>query len=224
MNGVMKMNENNKGFKLKAILKHKLFFPIVSALVILIFGMGIGAKAFSNPKDKSLPLEKEVKVDSITLKELLLPASDLVSTKYTYTDVGIYENSKKAFGVKIPLTTDKVIFTYSGIVSAGINLSDVTFDINDLSKSITITIPPPQFMSHEMDESSFKFYDAKNSIFTETKLEDYTALMGELKSQKEEQLKNDGEFFPSVSENAKNVITDLLKIAESTSDYKINFN
>lgn len=218
------MNENNKKFNPKAILKHKLFIPIVSAVVMLIFGMGIGAKAFSNPKDKSLPFEKEVTVDSIALRELLLPASDLVSMKYTYTDVGIYENSKKAFGIKIPLTTDKVIFTYSGIVSAGIDLSDVTFDINNLTKTINITLPSPKFMFHEMNESSFKFYDAKNSIFTETKLEDYTALMTELKSQKEEQLSNDKEFFPSVSENAQNVIIDLLKVAESTSDYKISFS
>lgn len=217
------MNENNsKRFEPKVIFKHRLFFPIVSALVILVFGMGIGAKAFG--KSKKPVFEKEVTVDSIALKELLLPASDLVSMKYTYTDVAVYENSKKAFGVKIPLTTDKVIFTYSGIVSAGINLSDVTFDINDTNKTITITLPSPQFMSHEMDETSFKFYDAKNSIFTETKLEDYTALMSDLKSQKEEQLRNDADYFPSVSENAQNAIKDLLNVAEATSDYEIVFN
>ena len=216
----MEENNNNK-FEPKAVFKHRLFFPIVSALVILIFGMGIGAKAFG--KSKKPVFEKEVTVDSIALKELLLPSSDLVSMKYTYTDVAVYENSKKAFGVKIPLTTDKVIFTYSGIVSAGINLSDVTFDINDTNKTINITLPSPQFMSHEMDETSFKFYDAKNSIFTETKLEDYTSLMSELKSQKEEQLRNDADYFASVSENAQNVIKDLLNVAEATSDYEIVF-
>ena len=96
--------------------------------------------------------------------------------------------------------------------------------IDNEAKKITITLTEPQFMSHEIDESGFKFYDAKNSIFTETKLEDYTTLMSNLKAEKEEQLRNDGEFFPSVTENAKNVLNDIFKVAESTTDYEIVYN
>ncbi|MCR5601768.1 MAG: DUF4230 domain-containing protein [Ruminococcus sp.] len=219
------MNEtNNSKFQPQALIKNKLVLSIVVSVLVLIFGIGIGAKAFSKPKKLTAPIKKEATVSSITLEEILLPASDLISMKYTYTDVDIYENSKKAFGVKIPLTTDKVIFTYSGIVSAGIDLSQLTYDINNTEKKITITLPEPQFMSHEMDESGFKFYDAKNSIFTETKLEDYTTLMSRLKEAKEEKLRNDGEFFPSVTENAKNVLNDLFKISELTSEYEIIYN
>lgn len=160
-------------------------------------------------------------MDSITLKEILSPASELVSMKYTYTDVDIYENSKKAFGYKIPLTTDKVIFTYNGIISAGIDMSQITYDINNETKTIRVILPAPTLMAHEIDENSFKFYDAKNSIFTETKLKDYTQLVSNLKEEKEEKLKNDAEFLPSVTENAKKVLNDLLKLSESTSEYTI---
>ena len=219
----MKENKSN-AFDLKSLLKNKFLLPAIAFVVVLCLGVGIGAKAFNTPKKSSKIIEKKVKVDSITLKELILPASDLVSMKYTYTDVDVYENSKKAFGVKIPLTTDKVIFTYSGIVSAGIDLSQITYNVDEDKKVISVTLPEPQFMSHEMDESGFKFYDAKNSIFTETKLEDYTTLMSNLKESKEEQLRNDGEFFPSVIENAQNVLNDIFKINSSTSDYEIIFN
>lgn len=216
------MNKKKQRNQTPILLKNSIVFSLVASLLILVLGVGIGAKAFSKQKEASI--KKDVTVNSITLENILSPASDLVSMKYTYTDVDIYENSKKAFGVKIPLTTDKVIFTYSGIVSAGIDLSQITYDIDNEAKKITITFPEPQFMSHEMDESGFKFYDAKNSIFTQTKLEDYTVLMSNLKSAKEEQLRNDGEFFPSVTENAKNVLNDLFKVAESTSDYEIVYN
>lgn len=208
-------------FDLKNTLKTKFLLPAIASVVVLCLGVGIGAKAFSKPQKSTRVIEKDVTVDSITLEELLLPASDLVSMKYTYTDVDVYENSKKAFGKKIPLTTDKVIFTYSGIVSAGIDLSQITYDIDNKEKTITVNLPEPYFMSHEMDESGFKFYDAKNSIFTETKLEDYTTLMSNLKESKEEQLRNDGEFFPSVIANAQNVLNDIFKINNSTSEYEI---
>ncbi|EWM54573.1 DUF4230 domain-containing protein [Ruminococcus flavefaciens] len=190
---------------------------IIAALVI-----GFIAARYFYKTDHSLnPVSQETTVDSVTLEEIITPASDLITMKYKYTDADVYENSKKAFGVKIPLTTDKVIFTYSGVVSAGIDLSQITYDIDNDKKTITVTLPKPKFLSHEMDESGFRFYDAKNSIFTETKLEDYTSLMAKLKSAKEVQLRNDGEFFPSVTENAKKVLNDLFKIADATSEYEI---
>ncbi len=214
-------DNNSKRLNSLSFLKNKLLISIAASVVILFLGVGIGAKAFNKQKKIDPPIEKEITVDSITLKEILSPASELVSMKYTYTDVDIYENSKKAFGYKIPLTTDKVIFTYSGIISAGIDMSQITYDINNETKTISVTLPAPTLMAHEIDENSFKFYDAKNSIFTETKLEDYTQLMSKLKEEKEEKLKNDAEFLPSVTENAKKVLNDLLKISESTSEYTV---
>ena len=189
-------------------------------VIALVIGF-IAARQFYKPNHSLAGIEEEATVDSVTLEEIITPASDLVSTKYTYTDADVYENSKKLFGKKVPLTTDKVIFTYSGIISAGIDLSQIQYDIDNDAKTITVTLPEPKFMAHEMDENSFKFYDAKNSIFTETKLEDYSSLMAKLKKDKEDQLRNNGEFLPSVTENAKNVLNDLFKIADATSSYEI---
>ena len=190
---------------------------VIAALVVGFFA----ARYFYKPDNTILPITEDATVDSLTIEEIITPASDLVTMKYSYTDVSVYENSKKAFGVKIPLTTDKVIFSYSGVVSGGIDLSQIKYDIDNEAKTIEITLPEPKFMSHEMDESSFKFYDAKNSIFTQTKLEDYTTLIGKLKKEKEAKLRSENEFLPSVTENAKKVLDDLLKIADATKDYQI---
>ena len=195
---------------------------LILILVIAALAVGfIAARYFYKPENPFSPVTEEATVDSITLEEIITPASDLVTMKYTYTDVSVYENSKKAFGVKIPLTTDKVIFSYSGIVSGGIDLSQIQYNIDNEAKTIELTLPEPKFMSHEMDESSFKFYDAKNSIFTQTKLEDYTTLMGKLKKEKEAQLRSEKEFLPSVTENARKVLDELLSIADATKDYQI---
>ncbi len=39
------------------------------------------------------------------VQEVLKPASDLISTKYYYTDADTYENYKELFGKKVPFTT-----------------------------------------------------------------------------------------------------------------------
>lgn len=195
---------------------------LVICFVIIALIVGFFAARHYYKEDNPLaPIAEDATVDALTVEEIVTPASDLVAMKYSYTDVDVYENSKKLFGKKIPLTTDKVIFSYSGVVSAGIDLSQIQYDIDNEAKTITVTLPAPKIMAHEMDESSFKFYDAKNSIFTQTKLEDYTALMDKLKKEKETRLRYDKEFMPSVTENAQKVLDDLFRVADATKEYTI---
>ena len=198
---------------------------IIVVVVALIFGsVGIIFGVSQRNVSKNTPvLKADEALTTITLEEILKPASELVSMKYSYTDADIYEQSKSAFGVKVPFTTDKVVFTYSEVISAGIDISEVKYDIDDASKRITITLPEPQILSHQMDEKSFKFFDVQNSIFTETSLENYSELMSELKATKENQLLEDATFFDSVTENTQNVLKDFLTVSDKTKDYTVIF-
>ena len=66
-----------------------------------------------------------------TIEEILQPAGDLITQRYYYTDMDTFESYKELLGAKIPLTTDKVVFTYKGAISAGIVLSKVEFEVNE---------------------------------------------------------------------------------------------
>ena len=72
-------------------------------------------------------IEPEVKIDKQTVKEMVAPAGELVTYKYFYTDAGTYEKSQKFSDtdITIPFTTDKTIYTYSGTISAGIDMEEV---------------------------------------------------------------------------------------------------
>lgn len=201
----------------------KFLFPIVLIAIVLTAFIGYGCSKQKSPK-RSSPLTVEETLTTITLEEILKPASELVSLKYCYTDADFYEQSKSAFGVKVPFTTDKVVFTYSGKISAGIDISEVNYDIDDDKKTITITLPEPQILSHEMDEKDFKFFDVKNSVFTETTLENYSSLIAELKEKKKAQLEEDDEFYKSVTENAETVLKNFLTVSDKTKDYTVIFN
>lgn len=195
----------------------------LSAFIICLF-IGFLLGNFLEIKTENSPVvDEESIITNINLEEILQPASELVSMKYCYTDADIYERSKEAFGYKVPFTTDKVVFTYSGTISAGIEMSEIKYDVDKLTKVITVELPEPKLMSHELNEKDFKFYDVKNSIFTETGLSDYATLMDNLKANKEEQLNADAEFMNSVTQNAQVVIRDFLLVSELTKDYAIEF-
>ena len=152
-----------------------------------------------------------------------MPASDLVTAEYRYKNASFYEKDQKINGWSIPLTTDKTVFTYRGTISAGIDLNDVEFEIDDLHKTIKIHLPEVKVTSHVIDENSFVYLDVKDSIFTQTNMEDYTGAIADLKKNTEEVLLADGELYQDALQNAKEVINGFLKNAEVTGDYEIIF-
>lgn len=157
-----------------------------------------------------------------TVKEILTPAADLITTKYHYTDSDMYSRTGQLLFIKY--TKNKVVFTYSGVVHAGITLSDMKCEVREATRTISITLPEPKILSHELDESSFTFYEIKNSVFSKFTMENYTNLVAEMKQKTEDKLYADEDFFKEVTNNARNVIRNLLQNASGSKDYTVEFN
>lgn len=157
------------------------------------------------------------------VQEVLKPASDLVSSKYFYTDADTYENYKELFGKKVPFTTDKVVFTYDGVISVGIDLSEVKYDIDNDNKILAVTLPAVKILASEIDEASFEYPFMSDSIFNATGMPDYIELIGKLEKEKaDELLKNTG-FMDAALANAKQVIANFLTVSDVTNTYQIVF-
>lgn len=204
---------------------HKITTYLICVILAGGGGWFVNSK-LSHKETKEVPtsiVKEEKELNTFTVEEILIPASELTSLKYSYKDVGLYSKDKKVFGKTVPFTTDEYIYTYSGVVNAGIDLSEVKYQINNDKKTITIVLPEPQIFSHEIDENSFEFYDVKDSVFTEKDLGDFTDQRAELKEEIEKQLKKDEKFYNSVSSHAENVLINFLTVAESTKDYTVIF-
>ena len=169
-------------------------------------------------------VQSDVTVNNRTVESTIAPASELVSSKYYYTDVGNYEKSKKIDDFTIPFTTDKSVYSYSGIISAGIDMSEVDCNVDNENKKIVITIPEPKVLSHELDESSFKSYDVKKSIFTSSNLNDYAEFVGELKTTEEDKLKGNKEFWDGLKKNTENTLKGFLDGNSDLDGYDFEFN
>ena len=210
---------------------------IVTKVVLLLLGIVLGIalgvflgvakpwqKEAAEPvaTEEPLPVEEETVTLTVSnVEEILKPTSDLISMKYYYTDAGTYENTLEAFGQKIPLTTDKVVFTYDGVISVGVDLSQVLYDVNNDTKTITLTLPEVKVFSNEIDASSFEYPHVTDSVFNNTQMVDYTSMIATLKAEKEAEILNNAEFMNSARKNAEQILEEFLTASTLTQDYKV---
>lgn len=168
----------------------------------------------------------EAKDHTVTVQnviEVLAPASDLISTKYYYTDADTFEDFKDINGWKLPFTTNKTVFVYDGVISAGVRLSEVTFDVDNENRVITVYMPDVEVLSHEIDMGSFQYYDVSKSVFNSTEMEEVTELFDELKQKEEEKFTGREVYMEQAKINAQTVISSFLRASEETKDFMVVF-
>ncbi len=209
------------------ILKWVLSIVLVAGLIL--GGVWVYVTIFDNEEtvigeegDGAFDQVQTVSVEEI--QRVLEPAAELVTAQYHYKDAGTYENYEKLFGKKFGFMTDKFVFTYSGVVSVGIELDDIVFTVDDENKTIDIKLPPIEIKHNEVDEKSFETPYEKDSIFASTKFSDFSALRAELQEEKAADVLADKEFMSFAEKNTKQVIENLLRAAGITEIYTINFS
>lgn len=213
-----KSHPEERGAAMQSRNKARWILFVLFAAVCIALGSAAGWYLNKRSTEKTYGIQT---LTSTTVKEIISPAADLITTKYHYTDSDMYSRTGQLLFIKY--TKNKVVFTYSGVVHAGITLSDVTCSVDEASRTIRITLPEPKILAHELDESGFTFYEIKNSVFSKFTMEDYTNLVAEMKQKTEDKLNADESFFRDVTANAQNVIRNFLQNASVSKDYTVEF-
>ena len=192
---------------LKKILKPKIISIIVIILVVGIVGIGIGSKLTGNSKTNKLRFED--------IGEL--------ATQVAYsTNVGVMDKSRDLFGISIPFTQSKYIYSYDYIIKAGLNFEDLNYKVNEISKTITVELPEIKVLSNEVDIDSLKVYHEDESIFTQIKLGDNNSQMKEMREEAEEHAIENG-VLEGAEENAKVLIMSYFAQAYDLEVYTIKY-
>lgn len=192
---------------LKKILKPKIISIIVIILVVGIVGIGIGSKLTGNSKTNKLRFED--------IGEL--------ATQVAYsTNVGVMDKSRDLFGISIPFTQSKYIYSYDYIIKAGLNFEDLNYKVNEISKTITVELPEIKVLSNEVDIDSLKVYHEDESIFTQIKLDDNNSQMKEMREEAEEHAIENG-LLEAAEENAKVLIMSYFAQAYDLEVYTIKY-
>lgn len=219
--------------------KWKIRIGIVVAFFIILVGQNIylnlearrrEQKAYQQALvEQNTPKETVYQTDQVvvlksSLQATISSASEMVSYKYFYTNLGETEKDRKLFKrIKLPFTTEKTLFTYDGVISAGYDLKSVEITVDDKEKKIIIKLPKARILSHDIDTGSFQTYDVKKSIFTSISIEEYTEFIDALKKNQEEKLNSNADFWKQVSLNAQTAIKELLISSGTSGDYSIKF-
>jgi hypothetical protein len=155
--------------------------------------------------------EATAEVDISLIKSEIENIGELATVEYLYTDAGKFEDPAELFGHDLPFsfTTKHFIAKWDGVIKAGINLSDVTVEVNKFAKEITIHLPDAKILSHEIDQDSIETLDQKNGLFNPIEIEDVRTFDAVSKEAMEARVIENG-LLDKAFENAKNIIQKLI--------------
>lgn len=184
----------------------------------------VNAVAFVADKATELAeAEAKIVITEDQVRTFIEPAAELVTQNYRYTSADTYKKYMDIDGWAVPFTTDQTVFTYDGVIKSGINFKDIGIKVDNDAQVITVELPEPYIISHEIDENSFQVYDVKNSVFTETAIDEYTALISELKQKREDAYNAEPENRENVISSAQTVIEGLLNAEGLLREYNVVF-
>lgn len=163
--------------------------------------------------------KNETKIDNKLIQNRIESVKELTSLKYSYTNMGQFENSNKFYGYDIPFTQKKFIVSYDGVISCGVDLDKMDVKIN--GKNINIKLPKSKILSHEIYEDSLKIFDQKTSIFNPIKVEDYNDFAKKQKKSVEKKAIERG-ILTEADKKCKKAVKDIVNIDNNLEDYTIN--
>lgn len=162
------MSQVKRGVSPLSLFKQGKLIIFGVILAIVCFAVGF----FSGGREEKPPV-----LSSITVENQLQQISQLATVRYSYTNMGQFENSNEFYGIKLPFTTKRFIVAYDGTITAGVDLSQAKVTITD--QKVTIALPAPQILSHEVDPNSLEVFDETTSIFNPITIEDYTGFQAD---------------------------------------------
>ena len=146
----------------------------------------------------------------------------VLATQAAYcTNVKVFDKSRDLFGIDIPFTQSKYIYSYDTIIKAGIDFQDIQWNIKD--NTIHVTLPKAKVISNEINLDSFKVYHEAESIFTQIKLSESNEALKELKQEAQKDAIANG-LLENAQNNAKIIIEGFFGKSFDLDKYEIVFS
>ena len=139
-----------------------------------------------------------------------------------YTNVQVIRNAREVFGVEVPFTQSHYIYSYDGVIKAGVDFSQITAVENALEKTITVTMPRAAITSNDVDENSLEIYDESRNLFTPLTLTDLQSSRVLMEQEAEKTAVQNG-LLAAADSNARLLLENFLLTDPAHADYQILF-
>ena len=186
---------------------------LVSLVVILISITIIAAMLIQTRKNQ---------VESRNIAFGLKDMGELVTQAGYFTNVQSSTSTRRLFGMDIPFTTSKYIYSYDGVVKAGLDFAGIEVQVDDANRTVTVRLPEIEILDVNIDNDSLKIYDESQSIFTPLHISDVNEAQIELKEQVRQTAIDNG-ILEEAEKNARTIISGFLSGTMDLKNYTIQF-
>lgn len=170
-------DENKVAKRKKSIVKAKLIALIAFIVIALGAGLYFGKSLSSESRITKLGFED--------MGELATQAAYCTMVEDT-------EAARDLFGVEIPFTQSRLIYSYDVIVRAGLDFEQIEWSVDEPNKVIEVKLPEIKVLNSELDTESFKLYLEDESIFRRISMEENNDSMIEMEENARRQAVGNG--------------------------------
>lgn len=144
-----------------------------------------------------------------------------LATQTAYcTEVNVTEAARELFGMTIPFTQSKYIYSYDIQIKAGLDFEEIEWDVN--GSTIEVRLPETKILSSEIDLDSFKVYLEDESIYREITLEENNEALKSMKQSAEDDAVANG-LLENARSNAETILTGFFGNVYDVDEYEIVF-
>ena len=176
-------------------------------LVALAVVLTLGLSSIFNHEEKPTKLGFE------DIGELATQAA--YTTIVEDTDV-----SRELFGVSIPFTQSKLIYSYDVVVKAGLDFDQVKWTVSE--NKIKVEMPEIRILSSEIQFDSFQTYYENESIFRPVKIDENNQAIQEMVKKAETTAVENG-LLENARENAEMMIKGFIYQNFDSEEYQVTF-
>lgn len=178
-------------------------------LAVLIIGAAVGCLVTSH-------LTTEAKTTKIGFEDI-----GELDTQVAYcTVVDVIDDPREIFGVEVPFTKSKYIYSYDVVVKAGLDFEKM--DWKETGGKIKVKMPEVYVTDSYIDEKSGRIYHEEESIFSPITLEEQMLARAELVETGVNDAIANG-LYDKAKENAEKMLTSFFKQHDEYKDKEIVF-
>ena len=203
---IKKLDDNKL---VKATTKKRRIKMGAIVLAVLIIGAAVGCLVTSH-------LTTETETSKIGFEDI-----GELDTQVAYcTVVDVIDDPREIFGVEVPFTKSKYIYSYDVVVKAGLDFEKM--DWKETGGKIKVKMPEVYVTDSYIDEKSGRIYHEEESIFSPITLEEQMLARAELVETGVNDAIANG-LYDKAKENAEKMLTSFFKQHDEYKDKEIVF-
>lgn len=180
---------------------------VLKVVAGLLVGIVLTVGALFGLNKMSLLEEPTRSITSTGIGGTLEEISEVAVEQYSYSAVGRFEEDGwRALGFRVPLTGKHFLIAYDGVVKAGVkNIEKSDVHIDNVARTVTITVFQAEILSNEIEPSSVVVYDQSFNPLNQVRVENYAEFLDSEEKRAEDKARENG-----LLERAQQRVTDLV--------------